>query len=85
VYLFVKLSAESKLTEALIQQIRKNIKEQLSPHHVPAKIIQVPDIPRTITGKIVELAVREVINHRPVKNMDSIANPEVLAFFNTPQ
>jgi len=81
IILFVKLLPSLELNEELIQKIKKNIKEHLSPHHVPAKIIQVPDIPRTINGKIVELAVREVINHRPVKNKDSIVNAEVLQHF----
>ncbi|SFC07787.1 acetoacetyl-CoA synthetase, partial [Marinospirillum celere] len=54
---------------------------ETTPRHVPAKIIQVADIPRTLSGKIVELAVREVIHGRPVKNQDALANPEALELF----
>ncbi len=81
VILFVKLQSGLTLTDALKQRIKTVIRENASPHHVPAKIIQVPDIPKTINGKIMELAVREVVHHRPIKNKDAVANAEVLAYF----
>ncbi|MGH6945876.1 MAG: hypothetical protein ACREDZ_00990, partial [Kiloniellales bacterium] len=52
-----------------------------SPRHVPARIVQVPDIPRTRSGKIVELAVRDVVHGRPIKNLEALANPEALALY----
>ncbi|HZO01707.1 MAG TPA: hypothetical protein VFB93_10940, partial [Burkholderiales bacterium] len=55
--------------------------ENTTPRHVPAKILQVADIPRTKSGKIVELAVREVVHGRPVKNLEALANPEALEHF----
>ena len=81
VVLFVKTRPEVVLDAALIGSIRSTIRAQSSPRHVPAKIIPVPDIPRTLSGKIVELAVREVIHGRPVKNRDALANPEALEHF----
>ncbi len=79
--LFVVLNAEFELTETLIQTIRNQIRSNASPRHVPARIIQVSDIPRTMSGKIVELAVRDVIHDRPVKNTAALANPEALEHF----
>jgi acetoacetyl-CoA synthetase len=81
VVLFVRLRDGVSLTEVLREKIRHQIREHTSPHHVPKKIIQVRDIPRTISGKISELAVREVVHGRPVKNTDALANPEALALF----
>jgi acetoacetyl-CoA synthetase len=81
IVLFVRLREGGVLDEALQAEIRRRIREQTSPHHVPRVIVQVPDLPRTISGKITELAVREVIHGRPVRNMDAMANPESLAFF----
>ena len=81
VVLFVVLNAEFKLTETLIQTIRNQIRLNASPRHVPARVIQVRDIPRTMSGKIVELAVRDVIHDRPVKNTAALANPEALENF----
>jgi acetoacetyl-CoA synthetase len=81
VVLFVKTRPEVILDAALIGRIRSTIRAEASPRHVPAKIIPVPDIPRTLSGKIVELAVREVIHGRPVKNRDALANPEALEHF----
>ncbi len=81
VILFLRLQPKSRLDEALAQRIRQRIKEGASPRHVPAKIIAVTDIPRTISGKIVELAVRNVIHGHPVKNKEALANPEALALF----
>ena len=57
------------------------MRENATPRHVPARIVQVSDIPRTVSGKIVELAVREVIHGRPVKNVDALANPDALALY----
>ncbi|MGD9650109.1 MAG: acetoacetate--CoA ligase, partial [Dongiaceae bacterium] len=81
VILFVKLRAGHDLDEALINKIKAKIRAEASPRHVPAKIIQVADIPRTKSGKIVELAVREIIHGRPVKNADALANPVALEQF----
>lgn len=81
VVLFVKLREGIKLTEELQKQIREVIRTNTTPRHVPARIVQVPDIPRTISGKIVELAVRNVVHGQPVKNTDALANPEALAHF----
>ncbi|WP_330925379.1 acetoacetate--CoA ligase [Candidatus Sororendozoicomonas aggregata] len=81
VVLFVKLRERVLLSEALLEKIRQTIRTHASPRHVPAKIVQVADIPRTVSGKIVELAVREIIHGRPVKNQEALANPEALAYF----
>lgn len=81
VVLFVKLQPGLILDEALMATIRCRIREQASPRHVPARIVQVADIPRTRSGKIVELAVRQVIHGQPVKNLEALANPEALAYF----
>jgi acetoacetyl-CoA synthetase len=81
IVLFVKLAEGVTLTRDLIGRIRDRIRENTSPHHLPQKIIAVADIPRTISGKITELAVREVIHGRPVKNLDALANPEALELF----
>lgn len=81
VVLFVRLAPGKALDEALEKTIRTKIRTGASPRHVPAKIIQVTDIPRTKSGKIVELAVREVVHGRPVKNKEALANPEALDLF----
>jgi acetoacetyl-CoA synthetase len=81
VVLFVRLREGIALDEALEQRIRQVIRANTTPRHVPAKIIAVTDIPRTISGKVVELAVREVVHGRPVKNTDALANPEALEQF----
>jgi acetoacetyl-CoA synthetase len=81
VVLFVRLKEGKELTEELKKRIRETIRAETTPRHVPAKIIQVADIPRTLSGKIVELAVREVIHGRPVKNQDALANPEALQLY----
>lgn len=78
IVLFVRLREGIRLDPDLEQKVRKRIREGASPRHVPAKIVQVSDIPRTKSGKIVELAVREVIHGRPVKNIEVLANPEAL-------
>jgi acetoacetyl-CoA synthetase len=69
------------LTPELRNRIHDQIRQNTSPHHAPKKILAVADIPRTISGKITELAVREVIHGRPVKNVDALANPEALELF----
>ena len=81
VILFVRLRDGARLDEALATRIKKTIRDNTSPRHVPAKIIAVPDIPRTISGKITELAVRNVIHGRPVKNTDALANPQALQYY----
>jgi acetoacetyl-CoA synthetase len=81
VVLFVRLRDGVTLDEALRDRIRRCIREHASPHHVPRKILQVSDIPRTISGKITELAVREVIHGRPVGNAEALANPASLELF----
>ncbi|MCP5419839.1 MAG: acetoacetate--CoA ligase [Gammaproteobacteria bacterium] len=81
VVLFVRLREDATLDEALIQRIKQQIRRNATPRHVPAKIVQVSDIPRTKSGKIVELAVREVVHGRPVKNQEALANPEALRYF----
>jgi acetoacetyl-CoA synthetase len=81
VVLFVRLKAGVTLDEALIARIKRQIRDGTTPRHVPAKVLAVRDIPRTKSGKIVELAVREVVHGRPVKNETALANPEALALF----
>jgi acetoacetyl-CoA synthetase len=81
IVLFVKLREGIILDTALTERIKQTIRDHASPRHVPAKVIAVPDIPRTLSGKIVELAVHNIIHHRPVKNLDALANPEALEFF----
>ncbi len=81
VVLFVVLRDGLALDDALRDKIRKTIRGKCSPRHVPAKIVQVGEIPRTKSGKIVELAVREVVHGRPVKNIHSLANPEALEHY----
>jgi acetoacetyl-CoA synthetase len=81
VVLFVRLREGIRLDPELIDQIRRRIRDNTTPRHVPAKIVQVADIPRTQSGKIVELAVRDVVHGRPVTNRDALANPEALALF----
>ncbi|WP_369742361.1 acetoacetate--CoA ligase [Pseudidiomarina sp. PP-1MA] len=81
VVLFVRLRDGLQLNDALQQQIRQTIRTHATPRHVPAIIAQVADIPRTISGKIVELAVRQVIHNEPVKNTDALANPDALQYF----
>jgi acetoacetyl-CoA synthetase len=81
IVLFVRLRDGLELDEALRDHIRAHIRATTSPHHVPKKIVQVADIPRTISGKITELAVRDVIHGRPVKNVDALANPQALELY----
>ncbi len=78
VVLFVRLRDGIELDEALAGRIKSTIRANATPRHVPAKVIAVADIPRTVSGKIVELAVRDVIHGRAVKNTSALANPEAL-------
>ena len=81
IVLFVRLREGLALDDALVEKIRNRIRANTTPRHVPAKVVQVADIPRTKSGKIVELAVRNVVHGRPVKNLEALANPEALAYF----
>jgi len=65
----------------LVERIRKQIRDNTTPRHVPARVLQVLDIPRTKSGKIVELAVRNVVHDQPVKNIEALANPDALEYF----
>lgn len=81
VVLFVKLREGRELDNELVGRIKDKIKNGASPRHVPAKIIAVADIPKTISGKIVELAVKNVIHNEPVNNLTALANPDALQLF----
>jgi acetoacetyl-CoA synthetase len=81
VVLFVRLRDGAVLDQPLVEKIKLNIRKNTTPRHVPARIVQVADIPRTKSGKIVELAVRNVVHGLPVKNIDALANPEALEDF----
>jgi acetoacetyl-CoA synthetase len=81
VVLFVRLREGLALDETLVKRIKQTIRDNTTPRHVPAKILQVADIPRTKSGKIVELAVRNVVHGQPVKNVEALANPEALDQF----
>ena len=81
VVLFVKLREGVALDDTLVAKIKRQIRQNTTPRHVPAKVLQVSDIPRTLSGKIVELAVRDTIHGRTVKNKDALANPEALELF----
>ena len=81
VVLFVRLQQDSLLDAALVDRIQTVIRENTTSRHVPARVIQVADIPRTRNNKMAELAVRSVVNHLPVKNIGALANPEALELF----
>ena len=81
VVLFVVLQAGLSLDDELVKKIRQTVREKCTPRHMPAKVIQVAEIPRTKSGKIVELAVREVVHNREVKNIQSLANPQALELY----
>ena len=86
IVLFVVLQPGINLDDALQDRIRRTVRAKCTPRHVPAIIVQVAEIPRTKSGKIVELAVREVVHDRPVRNIHSLANPEALELYrNLPQ
>ena len=76
--LFIVLNKNYKLEQSLIQKIKKRIRIEASPRHIPSKIIKVSDIPRTKNGKIVELAVKNIIEGNKIKNIQALANSEVL-------
>ena len=79
--LFVRMRPGAAFTEALAERLRGQIRVNASPHHVPRVILPVADIPRTLNGKISEIAVRDAVHGRPVTNTDALANPESLALF----
>ena len=81
IILFIKLSNDNCLTQEFTTHIQQTIRETCTPYHVPAKVIQVEDIPYTINGKKVELAVKQIIQNETVINKDSLANPEVLDYY----
>jgi acetoacetyl-CoA synthetase len=81
VVLFVRLRPGHVLDDAVRDRIKRRIREHTTPRHVPARIVEVADIPRTRSGKIVELAVRDVVSGRPVRNREALANPEALELF----
>ena len=81
VVLFVVLSNDLTLSDELRGEIKKKVRSGASPRHVPAVILQVADIPRTKSGKISELAVRDVVEGRKIKNKTALANPEALDYF----
>jgi len=81
IVLFVRLRPDHTLDDMLIAKIKQAIRDNTTPRHVPAKVLQVADIPRTKSGKIVELAVRNVVHNDPVKNLEALANPEALEYF----
>ncbi len=78
IVLFVKLRDGTILTDEMRERIRRRIRENTTPRHVPAKILQITDVPRTKSGKVVELAVRDVVHGRTIKNREALANPEAL-------
>ena len=79
--LFVRLRPGEILDDQLTDRVRARIRREASPHHVPKTVVQVDDIPRTVSGKVSEIAVREAIHGRPVPNHDALANPECLGIF----
>ncbi len=81
IVLFVRLADGVVLDDVLRDTIKQTLRERCSPRHVPAVIAQVPDIPRTRSGKITELAVADVVNGRPVRNTEALANPDALRAF----
>ena len=81
VVLFVRLREGLALDESLQARIRDTIRTNTTPRHVPARIVAVPEIPRTISGKIVKLAVRNIVHGLPVTNTDALANPAALEHF----
>lgn len=81
IVLFVILRSDWTLTSRLKKKIQNHIRTNTTPRHVPSLIIAVPDVPRTLSGKIAEIAVREVVHGRPIKNSSALANPEALSYF----
>lgn len=81
IVLFLKLREGCRLDEDLARRIRQKLKDEASPRHVPAMIVEAPDLPHTRSGKLVELAVHDVIHGRPIRNREALANPDSLVFF----
>ena len=81
IILFVKMAPRQRLSEDLKEKIRKALRAEASPKHVPSLILEVPDIPYTLNMKKVETAVANIVNNRPVTNRDALANPESLHFY----
>jgi acetoacetyl-CoA synthetase len=81
IILFVILAPGQTLSESLKDEIKLRLRQNASPRHVPAQIIEVKDFPRTVNGKVSEIAVTKIINHQPLDNLDALANPEVLDLF----
>jgi acetoacetyl-CoA synthetase len=81
VVLFVQLREGLALDEGLVARIKQQIRNNTTPRHVPDKVVQVAEIPRTRSGKIVELAVRDVVHGRAPKNLEALANPEALGLY----
>ena len=81
IILFVKLVKGVDLNEQLKESIKRTIRENASPRHVPAMVIAVPDIPYTLNGKKVELVVRSILQNNPVLNADVLVNPEILEHY----
>ena len=81
IVLFVIVRDSYELDDELIAKIRKQVRDNCTPRHVPAKVIAVKDIPRTKSGKITELAVRDIVHGRPIKNKEALANPDALTLF----
>ncbi len=81
IVLFVKLTDGAQLTDDLVTAIKATIRTNCSPRHVPARVVAVPDVPRTRSGKLVELAVRDIVHGRAVRNSEALANPESLEYF----
>ena len=80
--MFITTKKNQDLDDKKIKLIKSKIRKNCSPKHVPSIIIKVPEIPRTKSGKIVELAVRKIINNEKIDNIEAIANPDCLAYFN---
>lgn len=78
IWLFVQLESQDELDDELIGSIKAQLKSACSPRHVPSAIFAISDIPKTRSGKLVELAVKQVVNGRQVENLGAIANPEIL-------
>ena len=81
IVLFLKLADDLELTESLKEKVIDQIRTNLTPRHIPAKVVSVPDIPRTRSGKITELAVRDIVHGKEIKNKEALANPEALIHF----
>ena len=81
IVLFLKLQNDHVLTENLKEKVVNQIRTNLTPRHIPAKVVAVPDIPRTRSGKITELAVRDIVHGKEIKNKEALANPEALIYF----